>query len=98
MEIGYSKLNEESDSFWDVIIAASAFIPTYGPIISSLLYVGKPAIKVFQKNHDLKIVYDRLSRVGKTEKVSDYTVKVLKAISCYLKSIPKDPEKPSLSS
>lgn len=97
MDIGYSELNEDKDCFWDVIIAAIAFVPGWGPVASAALTVGKSSIPVLKKHSDLRRIHDELTRVNMTVKVRSYKEDVLCVISDYLKSMNKDSEKASLS-
>lgn len=97
MDIGYSELNEDKDCFWDVIIAAIAFAPGWGPIASAALNVGKPAIAVMKKHSKLRSIHDELARVNMTEKAKNYKDNILCLISDHLKSMKKDMENTSLS-
>lgn len=97
MNLGYTELNEEKDCFWDVIIAAIAFVPGWGPVASAALTVGKSSIPVLKKHSDLRRIHDELTRVNMTVKVRSYKEDALCVISDYLKSMNKDSEKAPLS-
>ncbi len=97
MDIGYSELNEDKDYFWDVLIAAIAFVPGWGPIASGALVVAKPSISVLKKHEELRSIHDELTRVNMTENARKYKEDVLGIISDYLKSMNKNLEESSLS-
>ncbi len=97
MNLGYNELNEEKDCFWDVLIAAVAFVPKWGPIVNGALLVAKPSISVLKKYADLRDIHDKLARVNMTEKAKNYKEDVLGVISNHLKSMNNDYEEAVLS-